>query len=198
MITKGDFFLGFYRIFSQNIRKEGEESMGRWVVGWLMGALFWSGCAVKYESFEPTAQENQKVKTLQKELLALSPEVDPKEAELIAHEAITYPKQLANSYNLISPPLFHNFLVNAGIRDRGLCYQWAEDLGNHLKTFRPQSLKIRFGVANLGENDEHNAVVVIPKGGSFSEGIVLDPWRESSKLYWVGVGSDPKYKWKER
>jgi hypothetical protein len=45
---------------------------------------------------------------------------------------------------------------------------------------------------NLGE---HNAVVVTAKGQPFSEGIVLDAWRDSSDLFFTKVEEDREYFW---
>jgi hypothetical protein len=39
--------------------------------------------------------------------------------------------------------------------------------------------------------------VVTAKGKDFFEGIVLDPWRDSGRLYWISVKED-KYHWEKR
>ena len=67
----------------------------------------------------------------------------------------------------------------------------------HLKNLKYQSFDLRWGVANKGEFDEHNSVVVVAKGAPFRTGILIDPWRKSGVLYWAKLGDDPEYKWVE-
>jgi len=152
------------------------------------------GCSVKQDNM---ALESGKLTQLTANLSALSPSVDYKEARLFAYEALWYPHVLAQRYGLVSPPTFHNLLINMGLRDRGLCYQWSEDMITHLKALHYQSFDLRWGVANKGELDEHNTVVVVAKGEPFESGILIDPWRNSGELYWVRLKDDPEYHWVE-
>jgi len=55
--------------------------------------------------------------------------------------------------------------------------------------------RIQWGTAYEGKLREHNSLVVIPKGGRFEEGLVLDGWRQSGKPYWCHVNKD-HYPWK--
>ncbi|HOC52079.1 MAG TPA: hypothetical protein PKI07_13410, partial [Verrucomicrobiota bacterium] len=43
---------------------------------------------------------------------------------------------------------------------------------------------------------EHSSVVLTAPGQPFEQGIVLDAWRRSGRLYWSGVKED-KYPWIE-
>jgi hypothetical protein len=53
--------------------------------------------------------------------------------------------------------------------------------------------------ANIGEYlYEHNALIVMAKGGNIKEGIIIDPWRNAGELYFSKVADDPKYNWKHR
>jgi len=53
--------------------------------------------------------------------------------------------------------------------------------------------------ANIGEYwTEHNVMVVVAKGMPVEEGIVIDPWRDASRLYFSKVKEDTKYVWKHR
>lgn len=156
--------------------------------------FFLSGCSVKHDSLQVTPDKVQQLTT---ELTKLSDTIDYQEARLFAYEALLYPQILAERYGLVSPPTFHNFLINTGIKDRGLCYEWSEDMITHLKNLRYQSFDLRWGVANKGEFDEHNSVVVVAKGAPFRTGILIDPWRKSGMLYWAKLGDDPEYKWVE-
>ena len=130
-------------------------------------------------------------------LTALSPDVDEKEAELLAETAISYSLELAAEYRVLRPPVFHNLMVNLGFRGRGLCIHWTEDLLKRLKGLGLKSLELYWGIAN---NDvllrlEHSSVITTARGRGFKEGLVLDPWRHSGELYWMPV-KDDRYPWK--
>ena len=138
----------------------------------------------------------QKVKQLEQVLLALSAAVDKTEAMLLAETAVRESAVLAEEYQLVRPAVAHNFLVALGIKDRGLCYHWTQDLMKRLQALDLKSLQLHWGVAYRGsELREHNCVVVTAKGQSFFKGIVLDPWRNSGNLYWARVTKD-NYPWK--
>lgn len=157
-------------------------------------SLLLAGCSAKQEALQVTPDN---VSALSAKLSSLSDTVDYQEARLFAYEALLYPQILAENYGLVYPPTFHNFLINTGLKERGLCYQWSEDMITHLKGLKLQSFDLRWGVANKGELDEHNSVVVVAKGAPFTTGILIDPWRNSGVLYWAKLGDDPDYHWVE-
>ena len=97
----------------------------------------------------------------------------------------------------MAPANFHNLLINMGYRERGLCYEWSEDMMEHLKKQKFKSFDLRWGVAFKGEPMEHNSVVVVAKGGSFESGLLIDPWRNSGELYWGKMQDDFVFKWVE-
>ena len=140
----------------------------------------------------------EKINLLQHDLTALNDEIDFKEARLLAETSIKYSMFLADEYRLVFPPYLHNILVRIGIKDRGLCYHWTEDLMKRLDSLELKSFSLHLGVARKGSIfREHNSVVVTAGVQKFSEGIVLDPWRNGGDLYWASVKSD-KYPWEER
>jgi hypothetical protein len=60
---------------------------------------------------------------LRDRIVALSPSVRADEAQRVAECAYAIGAQLRRDYGVIGrPPSFHNFLVNLGIRKRGLCF----------------------------------------------------------------------------
>ena len=59
-------------------------------------------------------------------LAHLGDNVEYSEARLFAYEALSYPQTLAERYGLVYPPTLHNLLINTGLKERGLCYQWSE------------------------------------------------------------------------
>jgi len=133
-------------------------------------------------------------------LIRTSSHVDPAEAKTISYEAIHYSKQLASRYHVSTPPLVHNFLTNVGIKDRGLCYQWSDDLYLHLQKFHFRTIRLQPVGAYIGSYwREHNALVALPiHEKNLSSGILLDPWRASGKLYFAPILKDPKYQWQVR
>ena len=139
--------------------------------------------------------DNNKINNLYQAIMSLSPKVIPSEARFVAREAVLYPKVLANRYQLTSPPLYHNVLVNYGQRPRGLCYQWTYDMGQQIN--RPmKSLQFYHGVAfRRNYWKEHSTLVVTAKGQAFKDGIILDPWRNSGTLFWSRIKDDKKYPW---
>ncbi|MDD3342330.1 MAG: hypothetical protein PHR87_02010 [Sulfurospirillaceae bacterium] len=156
--------------------------------------LVFFGCSAKVEHMRV---EPIRVEQLRQELLSLGDNIDTREAKMLAYEAILYPQELAVKYGLVYPPTFHNFLINAGLKERGLCYEWSEDMITHLKAQHYQSFDLRWGVANKGAFDEHNSVVVVAKKAPFEKGLLLDPWRHSGELYWTKLKDDPEYTWVE-
>lgn len=110
--------------------------------------------------------------------------------------AYEYPRALASSYRVVRPSLFHNFLVNSGFRQRGLCYEWAEDLLAQLQSYNLESLELHWGIARADTTREHNSIVITAVGQPFDQGIVLDPWRRSGRLVWSPVAAD-RFPWVE-
>lgn len=139
--------------------------------------------------------DNSKIENLYRAIMSLSPNVVPSEARFVAREAVLYPKVLSNRYQLMTPPLYHNVLVNYGQRPRGLCYQWTYDMGQQIN--KPmKSLQFFHGVAfRRNYWKEHSTLVVTAKNQAFKEGIILDPWRNSGTLFWSRIRDDKKYPW---
>jgi hypothetical protein len=138
----------------------------------------------------------EKVEQLEQELTALSCATDKIEARQLAETALRESAVLAEEYQLVQPAVAHNLMVFLGIKDRGLCYHWTEDLMKRLQTLELKSFQFHWGVAHRGsELREHNGVVVTAKGQDFFQGIILDPWRNSGRLYWARIAKD-SYSWK--
>ena len=156
--------------------------------------LLFQGC-----TNTPTLPKQNDIKAKKLETLIDSLHVDKKEAKDLARKAIIYSKTLAKQYNLVKPPLFQNFLVNIGLRKRGLCWQFALDMLSFVKKQNYKSFDYYIGGANVGNYwSEHNVLVVTCKGCKFKDGILLDPWRNSGDLYFSKLKDDKKYRWKQR
>ena len=142
-----------------------------------------------------TESNRQKVKSLQADLAVLNQQADQQEARQVAEAAIIYSNQLAKEYQLVRPAVLHNVLIRLGLKDRGLCYHWTEDLLNRLQALGLRSYQLHWGVAHRGSDlREHNSVIITARGQTFEEGMVLDPWRNSGDLFWALIQTD-RYPW---
>ena len=139
----------------------------------------------------------QKVELLQDDLAALNQQADQQEARQVAEAAIRYSHQLAEEYQLVRPAVLHNVLIRVGLKDRGLCYHWTEDLLKRLQALDLKSYQLHWGVAHRGSDlREHNSVVITARGQAFEKGMVLDPWRNSGDLFWALIRTD-RYPWQK-
>jgi hypothetical protein len=136
-----------------------------------------------------------RVGALAGEIEALGGPVAPGEARLAAHSLVVHSEQLRTDYRMVQPALFHNMLVNLGLRERGLCCHFAEDLIAGLVALELRTLDVHWVVARHGSRlREHSSVLLVPSGGAFEQGLVVDAWREAGKLFWAPVADD-RYPW---
>ena len=151
----------------------------------------------KTKDLRATEAYREKVDSLQDDLADLNRQADLLEAGQVAQTAVTYSNQLAEEYHLVRPAVLHNVLIRVGLKDRGLCYHWTEDLLKELQSLDLRTYQLHWGVAHRGsELREHNSVVITARGQAFEKGLVLDPWRNSGDLYWALIKTD-RYPWKE-
>jgi hypothetical protein len=129
-------------------------------------------------------------------ILALGPGVDPEEAARAARLAYDYTEVLVIEYEIVDPPIIHNMKVNAGLKPRGLCWHWAEDIERRLKAENFRTLDIHRAIANAGFDFriDHSTAIISRKGDGMHDGIVLDPWRTGGDLVWVPTTRDT-YAW---
>jgi len=153
------------------------------------------GCTVKSI---PLEERQIKIVTLKNMLLHLGSKVDINEAEDLARSSINYSFLLAQKYHALSSPWLQNTLVNIGLKERGLCHEWAEDLFHFLKKRDYRSFSFHSVGANIGYLNEHNALSVSLKDEGIRNSILLDAWRNSGDLYFTKIEKDKKYKWSER
>ena len=135
------------------------------------------------------------VDKLTSDIRTLDRTVDPHEAREMADIALNHSLDLADSYHVVRPAFLHNVFVNTGLRDRGLCYHWADDLQSRLLRLSMTTLELHRVVAHLNTTHEHNALVVTAKGCNYQTGLVLDAWREGGRLVWKPVTQDKKFPW---
>ncbi len=163
---------------------------------WLLAILSVAGCAAPPPP-EPQAVDRREVAELSHAILALGEGIDPEEAERAARIAYSHTSQLAREYRITDPPLIHNAKVHMGLRPRGLCYHWAEDIEARLleENFRTLDLHRAIAPETLFRI-EHSTAIISRKGDSLSEGVILDPWRQGGTLYWTPTLADVDYDWR--
>lgn len=134
------------------------------------------------------------------EIQALSPAVDPEEAQRAARVAFERTAELARAYRITDPPMVHNAKVNMGLKPRGLCWQWADDMESRMAAEGFETLELHRAIANW-QNPiliDHSTLIVSARGDSLFDGIVLDPWRKGGRLTHVPTDADPDYTWHPR
>ncbi|ATX79154.1 hypothetical protein Ga0123461_0730 [Mariprofundus aestuarium] len=162
--------------------------------------LFLILCAAGCAAHQPLSadREQQKIDALTRDLLSLHSSIDRGSARMVARTAVLYSRELADRYGVTGSPRFHNLLVNVGLKERGLCYQWTDDLLVRLKSLGVRLFDFHSAVAHRDSDlREHSSVVVTPHGTAFETGIMLDGWRYSGDLYWSAV-QDDSYEWSQR
>jgi hypothetical protein len=141
-------------------------------------------------SFQVQKSDVTKAGKLAGDLALLSPRVNPEEAKLLADCAFATVSKLRREYRMFGTPIFNNFLIYHGLRKRGYCYQWSEDLLVALDALRLNSLELHWGEYDPGTWRENNCIVVTAKGQPFNRGIMLECWRHLGHLYFGPVASD--------
>jgi len=140
-------------------------------------------------SFQVPRSDLANAGALADQLAGLSPRVARTEAKLLADCAYATASQLRRQYSMFGTPIFNNFLIYHGLKKRGYCYQWSEDLLVALDALKLTSLELRWGESNPGNWRENNCIVVTAKGRPFRSGIMLDCWRHLGHLYFGPVAS---------
>jgi hypothetical protein len=141
-------------------------------------------------SFQVQKGDLAKAEKLASELTALSPRVNRDEAKLLADCAFATVTKLRREYRMFGTPIFNNFLIYHGLRKRGYCYQWSEDLLTAIDALRLKSLELHWGEHDANTWRENNCIVVTAKGQPFKQGIMLECWRHLGHLYFGPIVSD--------
>ena len=139
------------------------------------------------------ASDDYSIKALRKALVALAPDVDPAEAELLSVTAHTTARSLAREYHVVLNPEFQCFLVNIGARKRGWCGHWTRDIGARLKELKLKTLVLHWGAAYAKTSSENNCLVVTARNQPFQDGIIIDGWRRAGRLFWCTAKKDDEY-----
>jgi hypothetical protein len=141
-------------------------------------------------SFQVPKNDSAAAEALADQLAALSPRVNREEAKLLADCAYATASKLRRQYRMFGTPIFNNFLIYHGIRKRGYCFQWSEDLLVALDKLKLTSLELHWGEYDPRTWRENNCIVVTAKGQPFQRGIMLECWRHLGHLYYGAVVAD--------
>lgn len=129
-------------------------------------------------------------------IVALGPNVDPDEAIRAARISFEHTRALAIAYEIVDPPMIHNTKVNMGLKPRGLCWHWAEDMEKRLKSEGFETLVIHRAIANANNfRIEHSTAIIAQRGDDMYKGMVVDPWRTGGTLTFNRTVADPDYDW---
>ena len=164
----------------------------------VVGIAVLTACGVAPEKRAPAT--TAEVAALAAEIRALSDAVDPAEALRAAQLSYSHTRALAIAYEITDHPVIHNMKVNAGLKPRGLCWHWAEDMENRLNAEGFETLVMYRAIANADDPDRltHSTAIIAAKDEGMFDGIVLDPWRKGGVLFWDQVLEDTRYVWVPR
>lgn len=161
------------------------------------GALSLSACGTAPEKRAlASASDVQRLETM---ILSMRDDIDPLEASRAAAIAFSHTRELAIQYQITDPPLVHNTKVNIGLKPRGLCWHWAEDMENRLDAEGFETLEMNRAISEgRGILIDHSTAIISAKGDGYRKGVVLDPWRTGGDLYFAPVVEDTRYRWEAR
>lgn len=144
-----------------------------------------------------TSAQAEQIEAVRAALLALGPGVDPREAARVARISVQEPLVWAQQWQVVDPPLVHNFKVVNGFRDKGVCQDWANAMQAALQAEGLRSLQIHRAMANARNvRLEHATVIVTARGQPMEQGLILDPWRIGQGQLWFGtLAQDDRYEW---
>jgi hypothetical protein len=125
------------------------------------------------------------------------PEVPLDERRRFAADAVAFAHRLEQRFKRESSPYVHNFLVNVGIKRKGLCWHYADALYMHLKG-KYAHLHVHSVGAHIGDFwREHNAVAVTGSDDNLSRAVIIDAWRKPGVLISLPIERD-EYRWIHR
>jgi hypothetical protein len=120
------------------------------------------------------------------------------EAGRLALVAEREARALAIAYGVTGPAWFHNCLVNIGLKERGLCWQYMEDMFARLYQENPRHFDLHTAVRDDNSTFlEHNCVLLAAKGQPFVSGWILDPWVKPGTLRLIRPRGDGR-SWHEQ
>ncbi len=146
-----------------------------------------SSCATPFEDVPARAVRASK---LASDLKALSPTVDPKEAEMLATVAIERCAALRKKYNIRNHRWIHNVAIYWGVTERGNCWQWATDLKAELDRYSWKTLRVERVESYVGRTFREHHSLAVSAVDRPEHRWVLDAWRHEGILWFSEMKSD--------
>ncbi len=119
------------------------------------------------------------------------------ESDRLAKTIITTLYRLSHEYRVLGWPRLHNLAIKMGLRTKGYCYHYTNDLRTVLQQETWNFFDFTWAEAYGGTRRESNALGLMRRGQPFITGIVVDPWRTGSRPYWHTVQGD-RWPWVPR
>lgn len=142
-------------------------------------------------------------KALVNQYMKINPHQEPNilrkvqnEANDLARVLIESTVRLQEEYGINNFPVVHNLYILIGLKKRGACKDWAEDLLKIINAMKHDYFMSYWGEAHAGNMLEHNVAVLVPLNAKFEDGVLYDPWRTAGKPYWSVVKED-SYPWRQ-
>jgi hypothetical protein len=107
-------------------------------------------CALLLTAVPSRADDSKSIRNFTKAIIALAPDVDPAEAELVSVTAHTTARRLQKEWRVAPFALYQNFLIHVGARQKGFCFDWAYGIGGALRELRLKTLVLHWGASHPG------------------------------------------------
>ena len=145
----------------------------------------------------PRRRDEKSIKRFREAIVALGPDVDPAEAQLVSETSHFTARRLQKEWR--RAPDSRSCRISSSIsatRDRGYCFHWAHGIGAELRKLPLKTLVLHWAEAYPDTRLEHNVIVVTARQQPLRSGYIIDGWRASGRLLWCPVAKD-EYPWKE-
>lgn len=120
------------------------------------------------------------------------------EAWRIAQALVDQTRKTQKEFRMSRGPIWSNFLIKIGKREKGYCYHWVPELLRGLPQQPMQAFERHWGGSFLSLGRENNAVIITRRAAPLATGIVYDAWRGVGLPFWKKVSEDKKYRWEQR
>lgn len=169
----------------------------------LLTLLCLQSCAPPPPSYPERASIIIKKNKLEDELICLLPAVQqslPKareEAKWLSDTAFRAGAAIARLNGSYFPGWLGNGLVNMGVQDRGLCWQYQHDMYREMRRRKLQYFRLGTCVRDNAKATEHSCIYIASKNGHWPAAWVLDPWMWNGRMKTDPAWELNRKRWKE-
>lgn len=170
----------------------------------VIAAVPLSNCYPPPRDYPDTALVTERRATLLENLLLMLPKeqrIQPaaqQEAQWIADTAYKAAAAISRLNDSNFPGWAGNYLVNAGLQDRGLCWHYQHDMYRELRRRPLTYFAIGCCGRDIGTRREHNCVYVSPKVVGWPLAWVLDAWPWNGRLQTFNAWDLDGNQWQDR